>query len=156
MTLCTTHGVIVAANATSRTTLRLPVPRERGAIRQAKSTKATGRDWKRGGVGAAHPRTPPAATAQPVPWRSARSHKYTPAVTTNVVKTSVSVSAPKYGSVGYRAVASPAAKAVRSFSTRRAVAYTSRQIAAKTAACAHATGRRPSPIVRLTAATNTG
>jgi hypothetical protein len=142
----------VAANATSRTPrLRARLERERDRMRIYKSHRQIleGGRVRLPSENDACGDSPARAVTQ------RRSHKHAPAVTTNVVKTS-GASARRNTAASYRAVARPAAKATRSFSTRRAVAYTSRQIAANTAACADATGSRPSPIVRLTAATKTG
>jgi acyl-CoA synthetase (AMP-forming)/AMP-acid ligase II len=66
----------------------------------ANAVSATPRYWKLGRVRAAQARIRPVAKIHWPPSRSARSQRYIPSVTRNVVNTSVSVRAAKYGSGG--------------------------------------------------------
>jgi hypothetical protein len=78
----------------------------------------------------------------PVVRRSwnARTATHIETVNQKVVQTSVITSAPKYGIGGKTATSAAAPSATRSGTTRRAIAYTTRQIAANASVCAKATG----------------
>ncbi len=76
---------------------------------------------------------------------TARIATHIDAVNMNVVQTSVSTSAPKYGMGAKSAVIAAAASATPSPLMRFAIAYTNRHTATKSAVCANATGSWPVP-----------
>src|SRR6516164_8503489 len=148
------HGSIVMANAATSTAqwpkggLRPGSSRDEttGITSQPTAASANGNSTKIGRLSAVTPSmTPSAANRATRRDCSALTAIHMAAVNTNVVHTSVITSAPKYGSGEKSAVAAAAAMAIDSGAMRRAMANTSRQVAANSTVWTSTTGSCPGP-----------
>src|SRR5215831_13634347 len=103
-----------------------------GKITTPTAANANGNKKKTGRLSAVSPSaTPSAANDARLFESSARIAIHIDTVNRNVVHSSVMISAPKYGIGGNRAVAAAATIATRSPATRRAIAYTTTHMTAK-------------------------